>query len=209
MRKKKKSRWKRVLLWSSLGLAIMLIASLFVMDYAVNKVLRSMGGMDDIMNEIEALESTDISSATKDEPSVTDNPVNEQVSTIDGTTGNNEKDEQLAQDPNPSKPEVTTDTTEPIYNAEVSTDKAKDIEEDASLGEKATVASLLMKNLSAADIKLLTSLASGGLSLEEKKEARSLILEKLSEEEYNKLISIAQKYGVSQGKQYEEVVKEE
>ncbi|MEX2415209.1 MAG: hypothetical protein WD424_03620, partial [Paenibacillaceae bacterium] len=120
-----------------------------------------------------------------------------------------QSDQQSDQATKSLQPASPTDTDEPTYTAEISTDQAKDIEENASLGEKAAVASLLMKNLSAADMKLLTSLASGGLSLEEKKEARSLILEKLSEEEYNQLIRIAQKFGISQGKQYDEVIKEE
>ncbi|MEX2415208.1 MAG: hypothetical protein WD424_03615, partial [Paenibacillaceae bacterium] len=93
--RKKKTRWKRILLWSSLGLAIMLIASLFVLDYAVDKVLRSMSGMDTIMNELEAVESTDVS--PENAPDVTDNPAGGQESTPGETTGDNETVEQSDQ----------------------------------------------------------------------------------------------------------------
>lgn len=91
------------------------------------------------------------------------------------------------------------------YNPEVSVDKAKDIQETATVAEKAKVTSILLGKLSLDDIKTLQQLASGGLSVEKKKEARTLLLEKLSEDEYNELIAIAKKYGVSQGRSYDEV----
>jgi hypothetical protein len=59
------------------------------------------------------------------------------------------------------------------------------------------------------DIKALQELASGGLGIEEKKEARTLILNRLTPEQYDELIQIAKKYGMSKGKSYEEVSKEQ
>lgn len=224
MRRKKKSRWKRVMLWGSLSLVVILITSLFVMDYAVDKVLRSMNGMDTILEELEASESTDTLSRKKNAHDGSDIPAADRTSVLDETLENNESVEQPDQldqldqldQPDPASEDVVAPTKvapnttneAPTYKAEVSTDKAKEIEENASISEKATVATLLMKNLNASDINLLSDLASGGLNLEEKKVARALILEKLTEDEYNKLISIAQKFGVSQGKQYSEVIKE-
>jgi len=70
------------------------------------------------------------------------------------------------------------------------------------------LASILLKQLSVDDIKLLQQLANGGLSIEDKKIARALILEKLKPEQYDELIQIAKKYGMSQGKSYKEVINE-
>jgi hypothetical protein len=70
------------------------------------------------------------------------------------------------------------------------------------------ITSVLLKKLSASDIQLFMKMAGNGMSLEEKKEAKQLILHKLSEEEYNQLIAIAAKYGLSQGKSYSESLKE-
>lgn len=75
--------------------------------------------------------------------------------------------------------------------------------------EKADVASIVLGQLSVADIKRLKELASGGLTLDEKREARSIILDKVSEEQYNELSQIAKKYGVSQGKTRDQIIAEE
>ncbi|MNR68230.1 hypothetical protein D3C85_1926620 [compost metagenome] len=45
-------------------------------------------------------------------------------------------------------------------------------------------------------------MAGNGLSVDEKKKAKDIILQKLTEDEYNQLIGIAAKYGLSQGKKY-------
>ncbi len=215
-KKKKKSRWKRILLWSSLSLVVILIASLFVMDYAVDRVLRSMSGMDVILEEADVSDSTDRSPMSENKAEGTDNPAKDESANTGEAADQPDPSAQLDESGSASKGDAvanqaveSTDSKEPAYKAEVSTERAKEIEENASVSEKAIVASMLMKNLSAADIKHLKNLASGGLNLEEKKAARSLILEKLSETEYNKLIRIAQKFGVSQGKSYSEVMKEE
>ena len=88
------------------------------------------------------------------------------------------------------------------YTPEISTDKAEEVKEDISFSEKTKVMTVMLKRLSVDDIKTLQQLASGGLTLEKKKEAKAIILEKLSEKEYDELIEIAKKYGLSQGKSY-------
>lgn len=94
------------------------------------------------------------------------------------------------------------------YQAQITTDKAKAVEDSISLKEKATVTSVLLKKLSASDLQLFAKMASNGLSVEEKKDAKEIILKKLSEDEYNQLIQIAAKYGLSQGKSYQDSKKE-
>ena len=74
--------------------------------------------------------------------------------------------------------------------------------------EKAQVTSVLLKKLSPNDIATFMKMAGDGLTVEEKREAKKVFLQKLTEEEYNQLIAIAAKYGLSQGKSYQESQKE-
>lgn len=76
------------------------------------------------------------------------------------------------------------------------------------MAEKAQITSVLLKKLSASELQLFLKMASNGLSVDEKKEAKKVFLQKLSEDEYNQLISIAAKYGLSQGKSYSDSLKE-
>jgi hypothetical protein len=82
------------------------------------------------------------------------------------------------------------------------------IQESVTLGEKMKLATVLMKRLDASDIDQFIDLMSGGMTVEEKREAKNIMLEKLTPEEYNDLIQIAAKYGLSKGKTYEESLKE-
>ncbi|UQZ84343.1 hypothetical protein SK3146_03589 [Paenibacillus konkukensis] len=101
------------------------------------------------------------------------------------------------------------DTTEGMkYKPEVSSDKAKAVEQSITAKEKAQILSVLIRKLSTDELQLFVKMASNGISVEEKKEAKKIILQKLTEEEYDQLISIAAKYGLSQGKSYKESKKE-
>ena len=104
-----KSRTKRVLLWSSLGLALMLIASLFVMNYAIDRVLRSMSGMDVILSE-EALTDPSDKTNTKfeganlsnqqDQPGSSDAVQNSVTSTDDELSVSDNENQQQSTTPN-------------------------------------------------------------------------------------------------------------
>ena len=93
------------------------------------------------------------------------------------------------------------------YTPEISADKAQAIGEKITIKEKAQVTSILIGNFSAEDLSYLSELAKGGLTVQEKRDAKKLFMEKLSEKEYNTLIGIAAKYGLSQGKTYAENTK--
>lgn len=94
------------------------------------------------------------------------------------------------------------------YEAQVTTEKAKVVEESISLKEKAAVSAVLLKKLSASELQLFAKMAGNGMSIEEKKQAKEMVLKKLTEEEYNQLIQIATKYGLSQGKNYKDSQKQ-
>ncbi|TVY10392.1 hypothetical protein [Paenibacillus cremeus] len=96
----------------------------------------------------------------------------------------------------------------PKYEPNISTDKAKQVQDSATLSEKAQITTILLKKLNPSELQLFVKMASNGLSVEEKKEAKKIILQKLTEDEYNQLIAIAAKYGLSQGKSYQDSLKE-
>lgn len=105
----------------------------------------------------------------------------------------------------PPTPQATKDSL--AYQAQISTEKAKAVQKAITLKEKAAVSSVLLKKLSASDLQLFAKMAGNGLSMEEKKIAKEIILKKLSENEYNQLIGIAAKYGLSEGKSYKDTQK--
>lgn len=90
------------------------------------------------------------------------------------------------------------------YTPEVTKEKAAAVQESITLGEKLKVAGVLMKRLDASDIDLFMKMMSGGMTVEEKRAAKDIMLERLTAEEYDELIQIAAKYGLSRGKSYEE-----
>ncbi|KEQ23876.1 hypothetical protein [Paenibacillus tyrfis] len=94
------------------------------------------------------------------------------------------------------------------YKAEISAGKAKEVQDQISLSEQVKISTVLLKKLNGNDLKQLQNMFDKGVSLEEKRKAKAMILEKLSEEEYDELIAIASKYGLSKGKSYEESLQE-
>lgn len=114
--------------------------------------------------------------------------------------------------PTPSSDKSTATTPKPNnegYTPEVSHDKAKEVQNEISLSEQVKITAVLLKKLNASDLKLFQSLFDGGMSLDEKKKAKEIIMKKLTSEEYDELIAIASKYGLSRGKSYEESLHEQ
>lgn len=233
----KKSRWKKWLLWSLAIVVVVGVSGLFAANYAVNKVIDSMANsmLDDIDLEPTADESwnaavdqqTPIDEKTMKEPDVTNEPDGTAADLDGNVESQTDKQKPLVQDPSKhatDAPGQQADNNRPAgklddkkadtdqgekYSPNVSVDKAKAIQEKVTTSEKAKVASILLGNLEMSDIKLFKELASGGLSVDEKRKARKVLLDKLSPEEYNALVKIASKYGVSQGKTYDEIKKQE
>jgi len=128
-------------------------------------------------------------------------------STQQSSGGNAQQGAAASQAPAQSSSAPTKDD-KLTYSAEISTDKAKQVEEQITLKDKAFITSVIMKRFSSSELNMFAKLASGGLSVEEKKEAKKVFLEKLSESEYNQLIGIAAKLGLSEGKDYQNSLKE-
>ncbi|MFE6795237.1 hypothetical protein [Paenibacillus chitinolyticus] len=92
--------------------------------------------------------------------------------------------------------------------AAIPADRAERLSEEISWSERMKITTVLLKRLQASDIKQLSLLMKDGVSREEKKKAKAIIMAKLSESEYNELIAIAGKYGLSKGKSYQQSVNE-
>lgn len=221
-------RWKKVLFWTLSVIVVLGVAGLFAANYAVDKLMNSMAdGFD-----VEADETTsNVSQGEVVEPPVAaGDPTAEATasaapgSKVEPTTavspsstpasdgaGDKKADngEQAAASTNKpaSTPAPTPEGKDGI--AHISPDKAKEVQGSVSIKDKADVAAIVAQQLSVSDIKRLQELAKGGLTIEEKREARSIILSKVSEEQYNELAQVAKKYGVSQGKTRDQILAEE
>lgn len=99
--------------------------------------------------------------------------------------------------------------TSAANKAGISVDEASEAGSKVTMMEKIEIGSVLLKHWSADDLKSFQSTLSGGLTVEEKRELKRKAMEQLSEEEYDRLIAIAKKYGMSQGKSYEQSLEEE
>ncbi|OMF32594.1 hypothetical protein BK133_13885 [Paenibacillus sp. FSL H8-0548] len=201
MRKKK---WKKIIIWAVSIIVILGVGGLFAANYAVNKLISSLSASleNDILNEVSKA-NVDNQEAQGDEP-VTGTVDGDAAEGIEEGTDTGDKNNDQT---DPSK-ETGTVKSGDGYQAEVSIDKAKDVQEKITVSEKAQLTSVFLKQLSMSDIQELQALAKGGLGTDEKKQARSIILAKLTPEQYDELIQIAKKYGMSQGKTYDQVSSE-
>lgn len=226
---------KKLFIWlgSILGALILIIGvgGYFAINYAADKVLDSMIG--------ETLEPTNLPSNTPSpslpeepspsasadaegsggasEPLASPEPTDVSPSKPESSPSKTPGQAEESKSNNTSSPLPPSKTAKPSpspspspsYQAEITTEKAENVKENISFAEKTKVLTVMLKRLNADDIKTLQQLASGGLTIEKKKEAKALILEKLTEEEYDDLIKIAKKYGLSQGTSYEESQKQD
>ncbi|MEK3658372.1 hypothetical protein NSQ29_02280 [Paenibacillus sp. FSL F4-0236] len=213
-------RWKKILLWTLSIIVVLGVGGLFAANYAVDKLMNSMADGFDLESEDNVGGGQDQGTAPTD--TVDDGNVEPVESAVPTTPPANDEGSSNQSSDNNDKPsgETTASTTsEPTkvpsseqkdgYTAQVSTDKAKQIQENVTIKDKADVASIVLGQLSVSDINRLKDLAKGGLTTDEKREARSIILGKVSTEQYNELSQIAKKYGVSQGKTRDQIITEE
>ncbi|MBY0013618.1 hypothetical protein [Paenibacillus typhae] len=216
-------RWKKVLIWTLSVIVVLGVGGLFAANYAVDKLMNSMAGgfeVEDTADNAaqgEVVEPVVASGEAGAEPTATVAPTNSAApaggadkpvsggESVDSTTGSTSAS--ATSKPTTATPEPTPEGTDGI--AHISTDKAKEVQDSVSIKDKANVASIVAQQLSVSDIKRLQELAKGGLTNEEKREARSIILGKVSEDQYNELSQIAKKYGVSQGKTQQQIIAEE
>lgn len=210
----KKRRLKKWLIGIGCFLVILLAGAYFGINYAADKVmdklsdsiLESAMASPDTLGEREQssmMPSGSPNSPTSAEGTEQRDP-DQPKQNVSGTVGNRATGSVSTSTTSVSGSPTNNpdDVSSHSYSAEVSVDKAATVKDEITFSEKTKLMTIMLKRLNADDIKTLSDLAGGGLSVEKKKEAKKIILEKLSEKEYDELIKIAQKYGLSQGKSY-------
>ncbi len=226
----KKKKWTKRLAWIGSSAVVLLIIGYLGLNMAMSYFLNSM--IPDIPVEIsqaaddetslivsDVSKASDVNSKTS-ASTLTKESTNPNVMKLDDATPTLKPQEtpsekqavsSSTQNANESNKSEQTSTPTPAatkngtgYEAQITTEKAKEVEDSITLKEKAAVTSVLLKKLNASDLQLLANMAGNGLSVDEKKKAKEIILKKLTEDEYNHLIGIAAKYGLSQGKKFKE-----
>lgn len=222
-----RKKWVKVLLWI---LAVMLLiagAGVWGISYVADKVLHYITASSESELAKPTATETPNPSATvlpSESPAdATKPPVSEIQPSVQSLAPlqNTEQPVASTQQPTPKPPEQPavekTPNQEPKndkdsdtlpYSAAISAEKAEKAQEKVTLEEKAMITSIFAKRFNADELKAFMKLASGGLSIEEKKQAKKIVLSKLTEDEYDQLIQIAAKLGLSQGKSYSESQKQ-
>lgn len=216
---------EKILLWTLSIIVVLGVGGLFAANYAVDKLMNSMADGFDLESEDQVSGGQD--QGTAPEETVADDKVEPVASATPapstddkGSSNQSTKDKDNGKTGGGKEASATSEPTETSlttnrelntdgYSVNVSPEKAQKIKENVTVKEKADVVTIVLGQLSVSDIKRLQELAKGGLTSEDKYEARSIILGKVSEEQYNELSEIAKKYGVSQGKTRDQVLKEE
>jgi hypothetical protein len=228
----KKKSLKKFLIWTIGVLFVCAIGAYFLFDYATNYVLRSIVASGSGASSISTPNTSP--SQTKEVTETTKLPEDKGTNTsevpVSGIKQNeipngstpgqsapsnssiSKESTNKNDSTGPSTSQSNPETTQPQSQqpgANISSEQAQKAQEDITLKDKSKVTSVLLSKLSASDIKLFMQMSESGVSVEEKQKAKKIILQKLTEEEYNELIAIASKLGLSSsGKSYQESLKE-
>ncbi|MFS0725657.1 hypothetical protein [Paenibacillus sp. 1P07SE] len=228
---RKKKRWPKILLWTLSIVVILGAGGLFAANYAIDKFLAQMASELD-MGDLTANAGSESEQpgGSEADPVGGDGAIGDAAQPDSGSTeggtggspGSGDGDLAAGGTEGSSDPGTagsggestpagggTSDEDLDGYSAEITPDKAQHVQDSVTIGDKSKVAAIVLSQLSMEDIKRLQELSSGGLTVEEKREAKKLILEKFSPEQYDEVIEVAQRYGLSQGKNYEESQKED
>lgn len=206
-------QWKWII-WIIGIIMLLLASSLAAMNVAVEYVLDSMQSVQApaidepkliLPKRVESIEKESITPAPANKENPSD-PINNPQETNQESSKPTRSKDIIEGDSN--KNQSANGKKEFSYSADISPYKADKIQEKITLEEKTEVLQTVIANFSQADLQYFARLAQGGISVEEKKEAKKLFLAKLTEEEYNQLINIAAKYGLSQGRHYNETKKD-
>jgi hypothetical protein len=223
-----KSLIRRISIWVSCVIIVLAVGGYFAMDYGVDYVLRMVASPEiassvakdtdpvQTVKEVEGKKASDNSKGTASEkpPTTSKNEV-ENSSGADGSASPSkeieETNESGSTDLKPKTAEIEPakeKTQDKPYDGRVTPEKIENAENQITLKEKTKVTTSLLSSLSAKDISLFMSMSASGMSIEEKKAAKKIVLQRLTEEQYDELIVIAAKLGLSQGKSYAESLKE-
>lgn len=184
----------KVIRWC-LGIVVGLaVCGLFAADYTVDRVMESFASAPEAASSETVLQE------------MTAAPAPQETIEAAGQAGahaNGLKDESAQQSQVPSLPVSSAKPTGTVTKQQVN-----EVQEKLTAADKAQIISIMTKSLSMDILEKLWNLAKGGLTVEEKREAKEVLLSMLSSEDYNVLSALAKKYGISRGKTYEEAMQE-
>ena len=225
IKNKRKNLWKWILGSLATLVVIVLLGGYFAINFIFDKAINMMLGGSVVSNLEQQLDQQLDQAIEKAQQLKSDTALNSSVEqtsqsvnseTADGSSNSdNSSNPQADSKPNQAKSNDAQQSSTDDSNVEtgpkggyVSPEHAKAVKENISFTDKLEVTSVLLSKLSANELTMFAELVGGGITSEEKKEAKKIFLQKLTEEEYNQLIDIAAKYGLSAGKTYQDSQKE-
>ncbi|BBH19575.1 hypothetical protein Back11_09200 [Paenibacillus baekrokdamisoli] len=209
LKQKKKSvfSWRRLVLVSSIVLVLFLGAAWYAYERMTDKLLEVF--MDETLQSNGSLAAgiaNDEVERTAVQDSRTDDvmqPTNARVTVPDPEQSFKSSSKKQESVRNTTKtPQKQASMTS--HKADITERQAADAADKVTLKDKLTIGSVVMNHWSSDDLKSLKKVLSGGLSIQEKRQLKKRAMAELSENEYNALIQIAHKYGLSQGKSYKQ-----
>jgi hypothetical protein len=191
-----RNRKLKIMIVGSIGIVVVLgVCGLFAVDYAATRVMDSFAAeLEDDSMDAAKLDADSFEGAKLEADSVEAAKKGSTSTTAPKEAG---EAKQKKGDDSIGKPTGT-----------VTKEQAKKVRDNLTVSDKAKVVSVLIKSLNLSDLKTLQMMASGGLTVEEKREAKQLLIGKLSSDKYNELSALAKKYGISRGKTYNEAKQE-
>lgn len=203
----RKKRWLRGVVIAASIILVLAVGSLWAADSAVIYLLRNLTAETAPESPMPILEPSSAPPDIADKPTPSKEafvPTEEAPETMGATVAPTEGSASI-------QGGGAVSTTGPERSDEavsngghISQELAEVVPEKVSLKEKTTVASVLLSKFSAKELQQFASIAKDGITVEEKEQFRGLFLDRLSEKEYNQLIAIAAKYGLSEGRDYQE-----
>jgi hypothetical protein len=191
-----RNRKLNIMIVGSIGIVVVLgVCGLYTVDYAVTRVI------DSFAAELEAdsMDAAELEADSFEGAKLEADSVDAAKKESTSTTAPKETGE--------AKQKKGTDSLGKPTGT-VTKEQANKVRDNLTVSDKATVVSVLIKSLSLSDLKTLQMMASGGLTVEEKREAKQLLLGKLSSDKYNELSALAKKYGISRGNNYNKAKQE-
>lgn len=200
--RKKGWGWKRVLAACAGVLILLAAAGGWALNHAIDT------GMAYMAQELAAGEAVAVASVS--EPAVEVTPP-KQAAQTEGSGGKTQADK-TAKQPSAETEELSSKQNDGSAAAQgdgaVTPEQAEEVKEKLTLSDKAEIVAVLSGSLTMDHIKTLQQLAQNGLTADEKKQAKALLLSELPAEDYDRLSALAHKYGISRGLTYEEAQRE-
>jgi hypothetical protein len=176
------------------------IIGIFIANYAVVKVL------DMLSSESEVTSVATVQDEVRDTPPPQEKYMED--SSVSEPPNLETQDKAKVQEVENLQQNDRTKDNSSLPTGTVTKKRVKQVQESLTTVDKAKIISIMSKSLTRKNSEILWDMSKGGLSIEEKKEAKELLLEMLSSDDYNALSTLAKKYGISKGKTYDEAKQE-